>query len=190
MEEVLREFVNDVRVRRDADKFNLRVKNSHTDLYYDGIPLMLVDGIPVDASAIVGLDPLQIKKIEVIAHRYYMGSYVFDGIINVKSYSGEIGVTQIDPNATVLEYEAIQMQREFYSPSYDDENARQSRLPDYRNVLYWSPRIVTGTEGKSRFNFFTSDVPGKFVVWVQGITQDGVPGSTITTFEVRNTGDH
>jgi hypothetical protein len=73
MEEVLREFVNDVRVRRDADKFNLRVKNSHTDLYYDGIPLMLVDGIPVDASAIIGLDPLQIKKIELIAHQYYIG---------------------------------------------------------------------------------------------------------------------
>jgi hypothetical protein len=188
MEEVLREFVYDVRVRRDADKFNLRVKNGHTDLYYDGIPLMLIDGIPVDASAIVGLDPLQIKKIEVIAHRYFMGSYVFDGIINVKSYSGEIGATQIDPNATVLEYESVQMPREFYSPSYDDENARQSRLPDYRNVLYWSPQIVTGTEGKSRFIFFTSDVPGKFVVCIQGITRDGVPGSTVTFFEVRNTG--
>ena len=118
MEEVLREFVNDVRVRRDADKFNLRIKNSHTDLYYDGIPLMLVDGIPVDASAIIGLDPLQIKKIELIAHQYYIGSYVFDGIINVKSYNGEVGATQIDPNATVVEYGAIQMQREFYSPSY------------------------------------------------------------------------
>ncbi|MEJ0081932.1 MAG: hypothetical protein WDM78_13510 [Puia sp.] len=187
MEEVLREFVYDVRVRRDADKFNLRVKNGHTDLYYEGIPLMLIDGIPVDASAIVGLDPSQIKKIEVIAHRYYMGSYVFEGIINVKSYSGEIGATQIDPNATVLEYESVQSPREFYSPSYDNENARQSRLPDYRNVLYWSPWIVTGTEGKSHFSFFTSDVPGKFVVCVQGITRDGVSGSTITSFEVRNT---
>ncbi len=189
MEEVLREFVNAVRVRRDADKFNLRVKNSHTDLYYEGIPLMLIDGIPVDASAIVGLDPLQIKKIEVIAHKYYMGSYVFDGIINVKSYSGEIGTTQIDPNATVLEYESVQMPREFYSPSYDNENARQSRLPDYRNVLYWSPRIITGAEGKSRFSFFTSDTPGKFVVCIQGITADGIPGSTVTSFEVRGSKD-
>ncbi|HET7002752.1 MAG TPA: hypothetical protein VFI33_15615, partial [Puia sp.] len=183
-----REFVFDVRVRRDADKFNLRVKNGHTDLYYDGIPLMLIDGIPVDGSAIVALDPLQIKKIEVIAHRYYMGSYVFDGIINVKSYSGEIGATQIDANATVLEYASVQIPREFYSPSYDDENARQSHLPDFRNVLYWSPQIVTGNEGKSRFSFFTSDVPGKFIVSVQGITPDGIPGSTVTSFEVKNTG--
>ena len=189
MEEVLREFVIDVRLRKDGDKFNLRVKNSHTDLYYDGVPLMLVDGIPVDATTIVGLDPIQIKKIELIAHEYYIGSFVFDGIINVKSYNGEVGATQIDPNATVLEYEAIQMQREFYSPSYDDEKARQNRLPDFRNVLYWSPRVFTGADGKSHFSFFTSDVPGNFVVCVQGITQDGVPGSTVTSFEVRNTGN-
>jgi hypothetical protein len=186
MEEVFREFVNDVRVRRDAEKFNLRVKNSHTDLYYDGLPLMLVDGIPSDASAIVALDPLQIKKIELITHQYYMGSYVFSGIINVKSYSGDIGTTQIDPNASVLEYEAVQMQREFYSPSYADEKARQSRLPDYRNVLCWSPRILTGTAGKSHLTFFTSDTPGKFIVWIEGITPDGIPGSTITSFEVRD----
>lgn len=186
MEEVLREFVNDVRVRRDGDKFNLRVKNSHTDLYYEGMPLMLVDGIPVDASVILGLNPLQINKIELIAHQYYIGSFVFDGVINVKSYNGEFGATQIDPNATVMEYEAVQMQREFYSPSYAGENARQSRMPDYRNVLYWSPRIFTNNEGKSRFSFFTSDTPGKFVVCIQGITADGIPGSTITSFEVRD----
>jgi hypothetical protein len=186
MEEVLREFVNDVRVRRDADKFNLRVKNSHTDLYYNGIPLMLVDGIPVDASAIIGLDPFQIKKIELIAHQYYIGSYVFDGIINVKSYNGEVGASQIDPNATVVEYGAIQMQREFYSPSYAGEYDKQSRLPDYRNVLYWSSRILTGTAGKSSLSFFTSDTPGRFVVCIQGITADGLPGSTITSFEVRD----
>jgi hypothetical protein len=186
MEEVFREYVNDVRVRRDADKFNLRVKNSHTDLYYEGLPLMLVDGIPVEATAIIGLDPLQIKKIELITHPFYMGSFVFSGIINVKSYNGETGITQIDPNATVMEYEAIQMQREFYSPVYADENARQSRLPDYRNVLYWSPRILTGAEGKSRLSFFTSDTPGKFVVFVQGITTDGIPGRALASFEVRD----
>jgi hypothetical protein len=189
MEEVLREFVIDVRIRKDADKYNLRVKNSHTDLYYDGTPLMLVDGIPVDATTIVGLDPMKIKKIELIAHEYYMGSFVFNGIIHVRSYSGEVGATQIDPNATVLEYEAIQGQREFYSPSYDNESARQSRLPDYRNVLDWSPKVVTGTDGKSHITFFTSDVPGKFVVFLLGITQDGVPGCSLTSFEVRNSGN-
>ena len=111
------------------------------------------------------------------------------GIINVKSYSGEVGATQIDPNATVLEFEAIKSRREFYSPSYDSENEKQSRLPDYRNVLYWSPRILTGADGKSQLSFFTSDVPGKFVLCIQGITQEGVPGSTFTSFEVRNTGN-
>jgi hypothetical protein len=86
----------------------------------------------------------------------------------------------------VVEYGADSDAAWFYSPSYAGEYDKQSRLPDYRNVLYWSPRILTGAAGKSRLSFFTSDIPGKFVVCIQGITADGMPGSTITSFEVRD----
>jgi hypothetical protein len=185
MEEVLREYVNDVRVRKDGERFNLRVKNSQTDLYFEGFPLMMLDGIPIDdPSIIIGLDPLTIKKIEVIAHQYYIGSFTFYGIINVKSYSNEIGATKIDANATVVGYEGIQPQREFYAPSFGSESGKQNRLPDYRNVLHWAPQISTGPDGKSHLSFFTSDVSGKFVVFVQGISPEGLPGKSIIQFEV------
>ena len=187
MEEVLREYVYDVRVRKDGDNFNLKVKNGETDLYFDGLPLIMLDGIPVqDASVIVGLDPLKIKKIELVARKYYIGSFVFEGIINVKSYGGDVGATQIDPNATVMEYEGIQMHREFYSPTYPTESARGSRLPDNRNVLYWAPQVITGPDGKSDLSFYTSDLSGRFLVFIQGVSADGVPGKSVIQFEVRD----
>jgi hypothetical protein len=111
---------------------------------------------------------------------------VFEGIINVKSYSGDVGATQIDPNATVMEYEGIQMQREFYSPTYPTESARGSRLPDNRNVLYWAPQVITGPDGKSDLSFYTSDLSGHFLVFIQGISADGVPGKSVLQFEVRD----
>jgi hypothetical protein len=186
MEEVLREYVYDVRVRRDGEKFNFKVKNGETDLYFEGFPLIMADGIPVgDATDIIRLDPLKIKKIELVPRKYYIGSFVFEGIINVKSYSSDAGATLIDPNATVVEFEGIQMQREFYSPAYTSESERGSRLPDNRNVLYWAPQVSTGADGKYRLSFFSSDVKGKFLVFIQGITPDGKPGKSIVQFEVR-----
>jgi len=57
-------------------------------------------------------------------------------------------------------------------------------LPDVRNVLYWSPKIKTGVDGKTSFNFYTSDIPGKFACIIQGITANGLAGSNIITFDV------
>ena len=187
MEEVMREFVEDVRVRREADHFTFKVRNRLFGTYFDNDPLILLDGIPVsDASKIIALDPLKIKKIEVVVHKYYIGSSVFEGIINIKSYSGEIGATQIDPNALVVEYEGLQQQREFYSPLYTSGEMEASHIPDYRNVLYWAPQIITGAEGKAQLHFYTSDLKGKFAVIVQGITADGRPGKAVTEFEVND----
>jgi hypothetical protein len=108
---------------------------------------MLVDGIPVtDATKIIELDPLKVKRIEVVMHNYFIGSSEFQGIVNVKSYSGEMGVPLINPNALVVEYDGIQKQREFYSPSYASAAEQSSHLPDLRNVLYWAPQITIGTE--------------------------------------------
>ena len=90
------EFVEDVRVRKDGDHFTFKVRNRLFGTYFEDDPLILLDGIPIsDAGKIIALDPLKVKKIEVVMHNYYVGSSVFEGIINVKSYSGEIGATQI-----------------------------------------------------------------------------------------------
>ena len=62
-------------------------------------------------------------------HNYYVGSSVFAGIVNVKSYSGEIGATQIDPNSLVVEYEGFQQQREFYSPHIRSRKNRKAICP-------------------------------------------------------------
>jgi hypothetical protein len=185
MEEVMREFIEDVRVRKDGEKYNFKVRNRLFNTYFEEDPLILLDGIPIsDASKIIALDPQKIKRIEVVMYNYYIGSSVFAGIVNVKSYSGEIGATQIDPNSLVIEYDGLQQQREFYSPQYGSKEAEESHIPDFRNVLYWAPQITTGLDGKSQISFYSSDLKGKFAVVVQGITPDGLPGKTVTQFEV------
>jgi hypothetical protein len=153
--------------------------------YFEEDPLILLDGIPIgDASKIVALDPLKIRRIEVVTHNCYVGSSVFEGVVNVKSYSGEIGATQIDPNALVVEFEGLQQQRVFYSPVYDSQVTRDSHMPDFRNVLNWTPQIQLDPAGTSRINFYSSDLKGKFAVVIQGISKDGLPARAVSFFEV------
>ncbi len=185
MEEVMREFVEDVRIRKEDDKFRFRVRNLLFNIYFDDGPLILLDGLPVfDASKIIALDPLKINNIEVVSRRFFTGSSIVDGIVSVKSYSGELGASQLDPNAILFEYDGLQQEREFYSPAYMNKDQENSHIPDFRNVLLWSPHVMTDKNGKTRLSFFTSDLTGKFAVVIEGISPDGIPGAAVSTFEV------
>jgi len=84
-----------------------------------------------------------------------------------------------------MEYEGLQYQREFYSPVYETQEQVSSRLPDFRNVLYWSPNVQTNTQGKTEFNFFTSDLKGKYVAIIQGVDRSGRVGEKSITFDVK-----
>jgi hypothetical protein len=83
----------------------------------------------------------------------------------------------------VVEYDGLQLQREFYSPQYETDQQLLSRKPDYRNVLFWSPDIQT--KKSKKVSFYTSDIPGKYIVLIQGISADGFAGVATGSFTVK-----
>ncbi len=185
MEEVMREYIADVRVRNNNDKFSYRMRDKAFDRFFETPPLVLIDGIPVfDPTRIIALDPLKIKRIDVVAQKFYQNNLLYDGIIQYHSYQGDLAGYQLDPNALVIEYEGMQLEREFYSPIYETPGQLQSRLPDMRNLLYWSPEIRTDITGNKQVSFYTGDTPGKYIVVIQGITSNGLAGSSSTGFTV------
>lgn len=58
----------------------------------------------------------------------------------------------------------------------------QSRLPDYRTTLYWSPQL---TANDKQISFYTSDIKGKYIAVVQGIDNNGNTTYASTEFEVK-----
>src|SRR5262249_1599059 len=149
MEEVLREYIKEVRVRKQADKFSLTVKDAIFNNFFEAQPLILYDGVPlVDADKLMSIDPLKVKEIQVMSRKYYIGSIGAFGIISCKTYEGDLSGLELDPNAIVINYDGLQRQREFYSPAYDTREMQQSRVPDYRNILYWNPEIKLDSEKK------------------------------------------
>jgi len=181
MEEVLREYIREVSVVRRKDKFHLRIQGE-TSFLED--PMILVDGVPVfDADKLIAIDPLAIRKLEVVIDRYYYGPAKMEGIVSLTSYKGNLAGMEIDPHAVVVDYEGLQMQRVFYSPVYETESQVKSRLPDYRNLLYWSPSV--SANDKNAVSFYTSDQDGDYIGLVQGITANGDAGSYYFRFAVK-----
>ncbi len=186
MEEVMREYVTEVRVRKQADKFIYRVYNDYFKVFFDDDPMVLIDGVPVfDLGKIMALDPLRVKKMDIITSKHYLGGMTGSGIISYKTYTGDLGGYPLDPNAVVVEYDGLQREREFYAPVYETAEQSAGRLPDTRNALWWDPHVKTGSTGKTQVSFYTSDLKGQYVAVIQGLSSNGLPGSTIINFTVR-----
>ena len=186
MEEVLREYVLGVLVGRAGGKFHLTAFDVPNNRLFRDNPLVLLDGVPVtDMNRIISYDPLKVKKVEVVKRRYYSGSLLFDGIVNFVTYKGNLEEFQLDPGAVVVDFEGMQLQREFYVPEYQTTEQLNSHTADFRNLLYWAPVIQTDNNGKAQIQFYTSDLSGKYIGIIEGITDDGKAGSSSFTFEVR-----
>jgi len=184
MEEVIREYVAEVTVSKVRNRFHINVISEQGYLS-DGNPLVMLDGIPIfNIDKAFKIDPLKVKTLDMVNQVYYWGPVYANGIMSFTTYKGDMGGFELDPRAVVLDYEGMQLEREFYTPVYQTADQQNNRLPDFRNVLYWSPDVNTDANGKAVVSFYTSDVAGKYITVFQGLTADGKAGSYTLQFDV------
>ena len=184
VEEVMREYVSEVNITHTHNQFHIKVLTANRFLD-DGDPMVLIDGVPFfNIDKLFAADPLKIRKLEDVPFVYLLGPSYEAGIFSFTTYKGDMGGNEIDPHAVIMDYEGLEMQREFYAPVYDTEAAIASRMPDFRNVLYWAPNVTTNKNGSGGLSFYTSDEAGKYIGVIQGLTADGEAGSQYFTFDV------
>jgi hypothetical protein len=186
MEEVLREYVPEVAVRRWDGQLHLKVFDFDVRDFYPTDPLILLDGVKVDNRILLNYDPLKVNKLEVITNKFIKGEFLYQGIVNFTTYHGDMQDLKLDSRAVILDYEGLQLKREFYSPAYKTEQQALSRMPDFRNLLFWSPDVKTDSSGQATVEFYTSDMKGKYVAVLQGMDEAGYAGSYYFTFDVND----
>ncbi|MBS1604309.1 MAG: hypothetical protein JST42_16705 [Bacteroidetes bacterium] len=186
MEEVMREYVKEVKVRDHNGSFVFNVQSDQANqLFFDTPPLTLMDGVPVSGfNRIIGFDPLKVRKLEVITKRYFLGDTLYNGILSYSTYQGDLAGFPLDSSTYIQEFEGLQPSREFYSPAYATakDPSGPHRIPDLRNQLFWSPDIHLPAGASQQFTFYTSDMPGRYTAVVQGITTDGRPLKATVSF--------
>jgi hypothetical protein len=172
LEEVIREFVTPVSLVKEKDKFQFYVYDEAYKRFFNQNPLVLLDGVVIkDIDKFLEYDPLKIRKLEIVSRIYYYGNSSFNGVINFITYTGKLDAFELDPNAIVLDYKGLQSKRVFNAPVYETGMQQESRLPDFRELLYWNPNMII--HKKNSVSFYTSDVPGNYIISVQGVNKEG-----------------
>lgn len=186
MEEVLREYVREINVVARNGSHYLRILDESRQEYNEDGLLVLWDGVPLqDPHNIFKFDPQKAKRLEVIPRRYAAGEALFKGVASFTTYNGDLSGFPIDANMLATDYEGLQLQREFYSPSYETAEQASSRMPDFRNTLFWSPNVITNSKGETKLGFYTSDKKGKYLAVLQGLDTKGNPLVKSFSFEVK-----
>jgi len=134
-------------------------------------PLLLVDGMLVqDASQILGYDSAKIKSIRVLAEAYRYGARIYSGIIAFTTIKGDFKPNLNGDFMSTFELQGLIAPKQIHWPNYAADSS--SRIPDYRNQLYWNP-IVSVSANSEIQTFYTSDIMGSFEVILEGYTNDG-----------------
>jgi hypothetical protein len=185
MEEVIREYVTPLSLSKNEGRFQLAVYDNQNKRFFDKAPLVLLDGVPIlNMDKFIEYDPLKIRKLEVVSRTYFSGNMAFNGIANFITYNGKMEGYELDPRATLIDYKGLQIQREFIAPVYENQAQIDNRSPDFRHLLHWSANINTSSKGKINTAFYTSDLPGKYAIVLQGISKQGQPLYKEITFIV------
>lgn len=139
-------------------------------------PLLLLDGVPLSPSSLINTIPVSmIETIEVIKYTVAVvyGAAGINGLIAI--YTKDGATYEPDTKGMVnLKYCGYSVPREFYTPNYSipkDEHI----MPDQRANLMWVPQLQTDSNGDASFTYFNSDLTTKVIVYVEGISEDGIP---------------
>jgi hypothetical protein len=184
LEEVFREYVREVEVRKAKSDYKLRVLNAPLRSFFEDDPLVLLDGVPIrDIGRVMSFDPLKIRSIEIVAHRFYLGGQGFPGILVLRTYQGDLGGIDLPEDILITEYAGLLPAYDFTAPDYSGQ--ADMRLPDLRRTLYWAPIMRSRSEEPARLHFYTGDLPGRYRVTIHALTADGRLLSATIHFDVR-----
>ena len=185
MAEVFTEIIINARFHKNSGKQELEVLIKRSSNYSYGYPLVLLDGVPIsDHEAIYNYDPRLVERINIYDNSYVLGSFLFDGIIELKTYRGLHQNLNLNTSSKIIQYETPQAPYRFETPDYSNEKNRHSIMPDSRHTLLWNPDLRSDGQDTIRVPFDTSDLTGEFQATVEGITKDGKIVYATATFKV------
>jgi hypothetical protein len=185
MWEVFFELIPMAQMRIKDDEVIIRVKNENLGDYTEVPPLLLVDGVvtPENRDA-AHLDPLKVERIELVTNEYYFGELKFPGIISFITQEGRCPV-DYPPFYFRQAYDFLSHTTSFTSPVYTDSTEHSRPQPDFRNTLYWDPKIRTDKSGKATVEFYSSDEATDFNIIIEGVSADGKNGRYTGTISVQ-----
>lgn len=158
---------------------------------------IFVNGMPVDATYLNGVNPKEVETIEVFKNAGVSGidaMYGTSGMVEInlkkKEKGTKISLAELQelippPNILTIMPMGYAVTREFYSPKYDV--AKPGTLGgDLRSTVFWSPKVTTDkTTGATFVEFYNADGRGTYRATIEGMDADGNLGRYVYRYTVK-----
>lgn len=170
MEEVFVEITPNVKLRRPSGKPHVYVLLSTSVLEATpcwGDAAVMIDGVPVpDHKLIETYDPAIVKVIETYPYKYEMGGRVFDGVVNLVTFKGNMPGVLFDDNVRIYDFQGCAWPQEH----------KGSETP------YWHPlvKLMPGESLEIPADALQAGVD--YILSVDGLTDGGRPVYLRKTF--------
>ena len=137
-------------------------------------PMILVDGVPISSHASISeFNSKTIKWVDVQPDIRCYGAVMFEGLINIQTYSGNFTDVAMPFNALITKPEEF----------YDDCKTNDSQ-PFFRDVLCWIP-YLNPLQSTHSIPVTCSDEKGQYIAIAQTYTNQGQLIQTAITFNVK-----
>jgi hypothetical protein len=147
--------------------------------------LIFVDGVSqgTHISVINNLTPPDIVYINILTTQAEIKHYTsvnYTAVIEIITVRG-VAQNRMLPGFSGLDI--LELNQEFHSPDYGNKGPAKH---DLRTTLYWNPDLMIPA-GKDQLSltFYTSDMPGIYVIKIQGFDESGKPVSAQAEFIVK-----
>ncbi len=153
-----------------------------------GPPLLVLDGKywGISFSDLRILEQDQIESIGTLSSSQafmFFGERAKYGAIIVTTKKDYVRKVTLNENVAFLRFYAPT--REFYSPKYESEQERNSKIPDLRTTIYWEPNLVIDDTGEATVTFYNADRSCKIKGLVEGVGSGGILGYTEFNYTVK-----
>jgi hypothetical protein len=155
--------------------FTAKVRGGTSSMGGSSTPLILVDGVPWDdISSLGAINPAFVDRVEVVTRAVNtFGARGTNGVIAIYTKSGDYTPSEYDKTTDHFRIAGYTPQPSFRSP--DHSQVPSSERPDFRNTIYWNPRVVLPDGQAADVSFYAADLETTYRVDVEGITDRGIP---------------
>jgi len=172
--EITRELISPWRIRGRGEEAVHLMTDATLRQRMNDTPVFFADGVITgNILPYLELGSEDLLKIEAHDYNWQYGNMSFPGIIGIFTKDPEFHFDHLRENYVTMVADNPAVSLRFKSPEHPETTNYDK--PDARQILLWEPDMdIQGGQTVS-LPFYTSDIGGRYVVTLQGITDRGEP---------------
>lgn len=187
MEEVISEIIPFTSLQKRDGNYNIKIIDEQPLAANDVESFILVDGVHInDEESVLNIEPAVIDRIEVVNKTYFIEDNVLGRIFSVFTKAGDLNALDFDNRIFRQARQCFYPNYRFSSIDYSVDSLKNSRIPDFRNLLYWSKEVNFNESDFTEVSFFTSDEIGDYLIIVEGLNESGEIERSVLEYSVIN----